>query len=495
MKKNTVIFLILILVASSAFGQFKNYKVKGGVQYNVISPSGEFVRDLSSFMVRGMFAAELGPYFDVELGGGYMKWKQNDQIFHNEDDPESDLEVDLIPIDLRLRVEPFGWKMKTVNPYLYLGVGVTHFDIKKNPVPLASQIDTAETDGWELFTPVGLGLEIKLSNNVLLDLFGGAATTFTDGINNYKLGDPDDGWFNFGLGIVFTGAKGRRADTDRDGLYDDEEEEKYGTNPENPDTDNDGLRDGEEVKTYNTDPKNPDTDNDTLKDGDEVNIYRTNPKLADSDNDGLLDGNEINIHRTNPMNADTDGDGLNDGAEVNTHKTDPLKADTDGDTLLDGDEVNRHRTSPLRMDTDNGSIDDGTEVRRGTDPLVAADDLIKEEIVVGQVIILEGINFETNSARITPDSEARLQTTLATLRNNPNIEVEISGHTDSRGTDANNQSLSERRANSVKDWLVSNGISSSRITTVGYGESKPIAPNDSPENMLRNRRIEFKRIK
>jgi outer membrane protein OmpA-like peptidoglycan-associated protein len=313
-------------------------------------------------------------------------------------------------------------------------------------------------------------------------------------INNLELGDPNDGWFNFGLGLVFTG-KGGRTDSDRDGLWDDDEEDIYKTDPENPDTDGDGLKDGEEVKTYNTDPKNPDTDDDTLKDGDEVKQYLTKPTMSDTDGDGLKDGDEVNIHRTNPLQMDTDSDGLNDGQEVNEYRTDPLKADTDGDGLNDGDEVLRYKTDPLRMDTDNGSIDDGTEVRRGTNPLVASDDVMKEEIQIGQVIILEGINFETNSARITPDSEARLTTTLNSLKNNPNIEVEISGHTDSRGTDAKNQTLSEARANSVKDWLVAKGINPARITTVGYGETKPIAPNDSPENMLKNRRIEFKRIK
>jgi outer membrane protein OmpA-like peptidoglycan-associated protein len=82
-----------------------------------------------------------------------------------------------------------------------------------------------------------------------------------------------------------------------------------------------------------------------------------------------------------------------------------------------------------------------------------------------------------------------------TLVNNPDIEVEISGHTDSRGSNQKNQVLSEQRANAVKDWLVSKGINPNRITTIGYGEDKPIAPNDSEENMRKNRRIEFKRTK
>lgn len=77
-------YLLLILLfafsASSSFAQFKGYKVKGGAHYFMISPSGEFVKDLSSFMARGFLAIELGNYVDVEIGGGYMKWKQKTNI-------------------------------------------------------------------------------------------------------------------------------------------------------------------------------------------------------------------------------------------------------------------------------------------------------------------------------------------------------------------------------------------------------------------------------
>lgn len=493
--KRILLILLLFILAGTSYSQFVGYKVKGGAHYNVISPSGELTKDLSSFMARGFLAIELGKYVDVELGGGFLKWKQKDQYNGN---GEGKVEANLIPIDLRLRLEPFAPKMKHVNPYLYVGGGMVKHELKTIPdfttynYPYDDSTD--EIDRWDAFFPVGVGLEIKLAKQVLLDLQVGTAMTLTDKVNGIIVGDPKDGWFNYGLGLVVTGKTGRD-DTDKDGLYDDEEEDKYGTDPENPDTDGDGLKDGEEVKTYGTDPKNPDTDGDGLNDGDEVKKYSTKPTNPDTDGDGLRDGAEVTTHLTNPLNPDTDGDGLNDGAEVNTHKTDPLKTDTDGDTLGDGEEVLKYKTNPLKMDTDGGSVDDGTEVRRGTDPLVASDDIKKEEIKVGEVMILEGINFETNSAKITPDSEEILMKAYNTMKNSPAIEVEISGHTDSRGSNEKNQVLSENRANSVKSWLVAKGIDGKRITTVGYGEDKPIAPNDTQENMLKNRRIEFKRTK
>src|SRR4030095_5873578 len=494
MRKILSFFVIFSLFLNfTSLSQFKGYKVKGGPQYNMISPSGELKHDLTSFYVRGFFAAELGRYFDAEVGGGFLKWKQRDQI---NGDQEGKLEADIIPIDVRLRWEMLGARTKYVNPYLYVGAGLLHHKLKKSPYfnSYIAPYDSTELDGWVGMFPVGGGVEIRLAKQLLLDLNAGATYTLSDKINNIIVGDPKDGWFNYGIGLVITGKSGP-TDSDKDGLTDDEEEDKYITDPENPDTDGDGLKDGEEVKTYFSDPKNPDTDGDGLKDGEEVKTYFTKPTNPDTDGDGLKDGSEVTSYKTNPLVPDTDGDGLNDGLEVNKYKTDPLNTDTDGDGLTDGEEVNRYSTDPLRRDTDAGSIEDGAEVLRGTNPLDPSDDIVQERIKVGQVIILEGINFETNSARITGESESILMNAYNSMLEIPSMEVEISGHTDSRGSDEKNQILSEDRANSVKAWLVAKGINPNRITTVGYGENRPLVPNDSPENMLKNRRIEFKRTK
>lgn len=492
MKKIIFLLILCSIFSGFSFSQFKGYKFKGGVHYYVISPSGELKRDFTSFYVRGFGAVELGKWFDVELGAGFFKWKQKDQI--NTDNEK--VEVDIIPVDLRVRFEMLGSKTKYVNPYLYVGAGFLRHELKKYPTQTNynTPYDLSKTDGWTAFFPAGGGLEIRISKQALIDITGGAAYTITDKINNIKVGDPRDGWFNFGLGLVVTG-KGGKTDTDRDGLYDEQEEDIYFTDPENPDTDGDGLKDGEEVKNYKTDPKNVDTDGDGLNDGSEVKQYVTDPINPDTDNDKLKDGEEITNYYTNPRVSDTDSDGLEDGEEVMNYKTDPNKLDTDGDNLTDGDEILKYKTNPLNKDTDNGSVEDGVEITRGTDPLDPEDDIEKEEIKVGEVIVLEGINFETNRWAITPESETILMKAYNTMKNNPKIEVEISGHTDSRGSNSSNQVLSENRANAVKEWLVTKGIESSRITTVGYGEDKPMVPNDSPENMLKNRRIEFKRVK
>ncbi|MEM1430475.1 MAG: OmpA family protein [Pseudomonadota bacterium] len=101
------------------------------------------------------------------------------------------------------------------------------------------------------------------------------------------------------------------------------------------------------------------------------------------------------------------------------------------------------------------------------------------------------IYFSTASARLRTESRAVLDSIADIISRCPGLTVEVSGHTDSDGSNATNQVLSERRAASVVDYLVTNGVPSDRMIPVGYGEARPIVPNDSSANKQRNRRIEF----
>lgn len=109
--------------------------------------------------------------------------------------------------------------------------------------------------------------------------------------------------------------------------------------------------------------------------------------------------------------------------------------------------------------------------------------------------ILVGVNFEFDKATLMPESYPILFNALQVLNNNPDMKVEIGGHTDWIGSEAYNQNLSERRAKTVRDYLVAKGIDPNRLTTKGYGELDPIADNNTPEGRALNRRIEFKIIK
>jgi len=104
---------------------------------------------------------------------------------------------------------------------------------------------------------------------------------------------------------------------------------------------------------------------------------------------------------------------------------------------------------------------------------------------------IQGINFEYNKFDIQPQYFDVLDQNVQVLKNNPSMRVEIKGHTDSIGSMGYNQTLSERRAEAVRDYFVSKGVDPSRMSTRGLGETQPIATNETPEGRAENRRIEI----
>lgn len=104
------------------------------------------------------------------------------------------------------------------------------------------------------------------------------------------------------------------------------------------------------------------------------------------------------------------------------------------------------------------------------------------------------LNFEFDSAALTAEDKAEIDAALSNLKNFPDdirsgIKVQVAGHTDSRGRDAYNQGLSERRAATVRDYLVAGGFPAGQIRSVGYGETQPVASNDTEQGRAENRRV------
>ena len=100
--------------------------------------------------------------------------------------------------------------------------------------------------------------------------------------------------------------------------------------------------------------------------------------------------------------------------------------------------------------------------------------------------------FEFNSDKVAKDNYAGLNVVAKFLKDSPNVSVKVEGHTDNVGAKEYNQKLSERRAKSVADYIISKGVDSSRVTTQGFGFSKPIASNKTKEGRAKNRRTELK---
>lgn len=205
----------------------------------------------------------------------------------------------------------------------------------------------------------------------------------------------------------------------------------------------------------------------------------------DSDGDGLLDTEEQQIG-TDPFDPDTDKDGLTDYQEVRETQTDPLNPDSDSDGLTDGAEVNVYTTNPLDADTDDGGVRDGHEViEDGTDPLNPNDDL--------QLFTLY-IEFDYDKSILKPQYFEKLDVIVKVLQRDPGATARVEGHADKRKTSQHeyNMKLSERRAKAVVDYLVNTGgIDRTRLVYKGYGFTRPVAPNDTEENMQKNRRTEI----
>jgi OmpA-OmpF porin, OOP family len=122
-------------------------------------------------------------------------------------------------------------------------------------------------------------------------------------------------------------------------------------------------------------------------------------------------------------------------------------------------------------------------------------DLVLQPIEVGVVVRLKNIYFDFNMATLKQESFVELEKVVAFLNENPTVEIEIEGHTDSVGPDDRNLSLSQGRSQSVVDYLVGQGISKDRLVAKGFGESKPIDTNDTDAGRANNRRVEFTVLK
>ena len=110
---------------------------------------------------------------------------------------------------------------------------------------------------------------------------------------------------------------------------------------------------------------------------------------------------------------------------------------------------------------------------------------------IGQSLAAGAVRFRIASATILSESTEALNKVAAAINGCPATKVRIEGHTDSDGDEASNKELSDRRAKAVQEYLVKAGVTADRLTALGLGQSKPLAANDTPDNKLRNRRIEI----
>ncbi len=207
----------------------------------------------------------------------------------------------------------------------------------------------------------------------------------------------------------------------------------------------------------------------------------------DSDNDGVNDDDDKCPSTpagtvVNSFGCKVDGDSDNDGVKDSMDQC----PNTTAGTVVDS------RGCPVDPDSDNDGVPNSKDQCPNTAQGVRVD---FKGCEIRDVITLPGINFELNSAQLTSSSAATLDGAAETLNKYTDISAEVAGHTDSTGAASYNLSLSDRRAQSVKDYLINRGVAASRLSSKGYGETQPIADNSSKDGRAMNRRVELNVVK
>jgi len=241
----------------------------------------------------------------------------------------------------------------------------------------------------------------------------------------------------------------------------------------------------------------------------------------DGDSDGVFDG--LDRCMLTPADAtvgvdgcalDGDGDGVPDYRDLCAGTVPGVTVDDGGcvpDTDGDGvaDDLDRCSATPpsvavdaagCALDSDADGIPDYLDRCEGTPPELPVDglgcQLLFEEEEEGErtPLVLRGVNFELNRAILTPDSYEVLDQVAASLVANPDVRVEVAGHADVTGAPELNMPLSLARAETVRDYLVSQGVAPDRLVPRGYGADQPVADNDTEEGRAQNRRVELRLI-
>lgn len=314
-----------------------------------------------------------------------------------------------------------------------------------------------------------IGLSYALTKSIDLTLGGRYDILTGNKIDNIGLSsywgpndvDANTALVSFQLGLTWWFGSG---DRDRDGIPDDRD-----LCPDEPE-DFDGYNDLDGCP-------DPDNDGDGIPDADDACPNRAEDFDGFQDEDGCPD-------------PDNDGDGIYDGRDQCPDEAEDFDGWQDQDGCPD-------------LDNDQDGVLDGEDRCPRTPPNTQVDEFgcevatpeIKTAVVAPALAstssIIEGVNFISGSAELTPSSLGILIALAQTLNEDRSLRYEIQGHTDSTGDAAFNRLLSQKRAESVRSSLIQMGIAADRLTAVGYGGEKPVADNTTSGGRAANRRVEL----
>lgn len=393
-------------------------------------------------------------------------------------------------VDALLQHEFFKYSA-FIRPTVHIGIGSTFG--RQDP-------------SFDFNIPAGVGLNFRIWDNFFINVR-----------TQYRFSLEDiNGWHHGVGGIVYFG---QPADRDKDGTPDEKDLCPDVPGPANhmgcPDRDNDGIIDKDDKCPDVAGLKDlmgcPDRDSDGVADGDDkcpdVAGLKEMMGCPDRDADGITDADDKcpDAKGTVAMRGcpDTDSDGLADDMDKCPREAGPASnsgcplADRDKDGVVDADDAcpDKKGTAAMRgcPDTDGDGLADnedrcpekaGPASNKGC-PEIKTEDKVKLERAVKLV------QFESGKATLLTSSYAILDEVVSVMNKYPEYSLNIEGHTDNQGDDKMNQSLSERRAKTCLDYLVSKGIAAARMASAGYGETRPVTTNDTAAGRAQNRRVQF----
>ena len=205
----------------------------------------------------------------------------------------------------------------------------------------------------------------------------------------------------------------------------------------------------------------------------------------------LVSGNVYNAKTKEPLEASLIYQTLPDGADAGNGASSPV--DGSFKIVLPYDKNYSIRASADKFFAISENLNLDSLIKAGYKEIHK--DLYLVPIEIGQVFRLNNVFFDFDKYNLRPESFVELDRVVKFLNDYPNVEIEMSAHTDSKGSDEYNFTLSDNRARSVREYILSKGIAASRIISQGYGETKPVATNDTDDGRQLNRRVEFKILK
>lgn len=478
MKKSTILCILVLMVfslqveAQSADKKWGIGLFTGSEQYNGDLGNGFYSFGQPFYGFGGLSVSRyLNPHLDLVASATYG------EIGHTEVESSNRFRANMFSLSAQLRYNFFQSDAVSFRPYVFAGLGYMNF----------ADLDLDRNVNDAMLPNLGAGIRYKITPDI--NIFFQETFIYSGSDNvDYEARNSNDSYMQHAIGLVYVFGKSK--DTDGDGIADGKDKCPETPGLESmqgcPDTDGDGITDKEDAcpQQKGLDQFNgcPDSDEDGIADKDDACPNEAGAKefngCPDSDKDGIADKDDQcpQIAGLEELQGcpDTDGDGIADKDDTCPKEAGSAALngcpDKDGDKVADKDDVCPEVA--------------GIAANKGCPE-------VKEEEVEILEEALHGIKFESGKDVIKQSSNPILENVLGIMERNNAYHLKIEGHTDSQGNDDMNLELSKKRAKAVLDYLVSNGIDASRLSSTGFGETRPVADNGTAAGRADNRRVEL----